>query len=768
MKKSMKLIIMMISVMMVIAGMSVTSFAYTAIDDDGDRANANDESYNIVYGTTGMLRIMDEGTSVKVNDDSTVTVTAKTASSKTWGSMTKLAFIEQTATDAEKEAAAKDIVYNDDKFYDTEVSRILTFTIPMSDVGKKIPVSRYVSTSTTEGSWKDFSTQHYLLVEKSAIPTELALTNNVPMFKPEALSVSGKEGAYVLHLTMGSTSYDSVFVGYASDAKEEASIKLEPVEDKAYADIPVQSLAEPIVLAFHGSKYFNRTLTVDLEKKTAVFDPTEISFDRIDAMTTEEAIASAERDATVDWVNALIEAIQVQSRNDKTDKYCAVAKAYYDALSAKDKDKLDDPGYFGDDTGDASKDDPLNQDNIGAKELLVVSFGTSFNNSRANDIGGIEKALAAAYPDWSVRRAFTAQIIINHIQARDGVKIDNMEQALQRAIDNKVKELIIQPTHLMHGAEYDELVKALDAVKGKFQIVKVAEPLLGPVGESETVINDDKAQAAKALVDETLKVAGFESIEKAEEAKTAFVFMGHGTAHDAAITYSQMQTQMKELGYKNCFVGTVEGNPASTALPEVKKAVEAAGYTKVILRPMMVVAGDHANNDMAADEEGSWYYAFVNGGEFEVEGADQPVDIGEGFGTDNVTCQIEGLGRIAAIQQMYVDHTKVSVDEVKADETQAAIAKVKAGKIKSFKAKAGKKKVTFTWKKNTVFAGYQLKYKAGKKTKTLTIKSAKTVKKIVKKLKKGTKVTAQIRGYKKIAGKTYYGKWAKAKAVKVK
>ncbi|MBR4024337.1 MAG: sirohydrochlorin cobaltochelatase, partial [Firmicutes bacterium] len=285
------------------------------------------------------------------------------------------------------------------------------------------------------------------------------------------------------------------------------------------------------------------------------------------------------------------------------------------------------------------------------------SFGTSFNDSRATDIGGIEKAIQAANPDWSVRRAFTAQIIINHVQARDGEKIDNMEQALQRAIDNGVKNLVIQPTHLMHGAEYDELVAAVDTVKDQFDSVKIAEPLLGEVGADASQVNTDKETAAKAMVAEAVKVAGADSLDALAADGTAIVFMGHGTSHNAAVTYSQMQTQFNELGYKNVFVGTVEGNPAETAFPEVKKAVEAAGYTKVILRPMMVVAGDHANNDMAADEEGTWYYGFVNGGEFEVEGADAPVDTGAGFGAENVTCQIEGLGRVAEIQAMYVAHT---------------------------------------------------------------------------------------------------------------
>ncbi|MBP3759567.1 MAG: sirohydrochlorin cobaltochelatase, partial [Firmicutes bacterium] len=364
--------------------------------------------------------------------------------------------------------------------------------------------------------------------------------------------------------------------------------------------------------------------------------------------TTEDAVAAC---------NAAIEAIQIQEWTEDTDALCEAARAAYDALTDEEKEQLDDPGYFGDDTGDASADDPLNQDEIGENELLVVSFGTSFNDSRATDIGGVEKALQAANPDWSVRRAFTAQIIINHIQARDGERIDNVQQALDRAANNGVKNLVIQPTHLMHGAEYDELMEAVEAAQDRFESVKVAEPLLGTVGADVTEINADKEAVAKALAAEAAKVAGYDSIEAADADGVAFVFMGHGTSHEASITYDQMQNQMAQLGYKNVFIGTVEGNPADTALPEVKKAVEAAGYTKVVLRPMMVVAGDHANNDMASDEEGSWYYGFVNGGEFEVEGADEAVDIGEGFGAENVTCQIEGLGRIADVEALYVAHT---------------------------------------------------------------------------------------------------------------
>ena len=366
---------------------------------------------------------------------------------------------------------------------------------------------------------------------------------------------------------------------------------------------------------------------------------------------SEEPAAS---DDPVAECAALIEAIQVQERTDDTDAQCEAAKAAYDALTDEQKEENEDVfDYFGRDTGDASLDDPLNGDEIGENELLVVSFGTSFNDSRATDIGGIEKALQEAYPDWSVRRAFTAQIIINHVQARDGEKIDNMQQALDRAVANGVKNLVVQPTHLMHGAEYDELVAALDEYSGDFESVAIAEPLLGEVGADATAINEDKATAAEAMVAAAVESSDYDSLDAMKEDGTALVFMGHGTSHVANVTYDQMQTQMNELGYENIFVGTVEGNPPDTALPEVKKAVEEKGYTKIILRPMMVVAGDHANNDMAGD----WGDAFANGGEFEVEGADAPVEIGEGFGADNVVSQIEGLGRIPAIQAMYVEHT---------------------------------------------------------------------------------------------------------------
>lgn len=350
-----------------------------------------------------------------------------------------------------------------------------------------------------------------------------------------------------------------------------------------------------------------------------------------------------------DKVAKLIDDIYVQERTDKTDEQCKEAKEAWDALTDAQKELVEgenaDPDYFGRDTGDASKDDPLNQDEIGENELLVVSFGTSFNDSRAKDIGGIEKALQAANPDWSVRRAFTAQIIINHVQARDGEKIDNVDQALERAVKNGVKQLIIQPTHLMHGAEYKELTEAVESYKDKFESVKIAEPLLGEVGSDATVINADKAAVAEAITAEAVKTAEYDSLDAAVADSTAFVFMGHGTSDEAKISYSQMQTQMEKLGYKNVFIGTVEGEPEETSCESVIEKVKDAGYKNVILRPLMVVAGDHANNDMAGDDDDSWLSQFEASKNF-----------------DSVKTQIAGLGEIDAIQQLYAAHTKAAMD----------------------------------------------------------------------------------------------------------
>ena len=369
-----------------------------------------------------------------------------------------------------------------------------------------------------------------------------------------------------------------------------------------------------------------------------------------EAQTTQAAETAATEStedadqAAADEVAAMIDAIYVQERTENTDKQCADAKAAWDALTDAQKELVEgenaDPDYFGRDTGDASKDDPRNQDEIGENELLVVSFGTSFNDSRVSDIKCIEDALQEANPDWSVRRAFTAQIIINHIQARDGECIDNMDQALERAVKNGVKNLVVQPTHLMHGAEYDELMEEVNAYQDKFESVKVAEPLLGEVGSDASAVNSDKEAVAKAITAKAVETAGYDSLDAAKEDGTAFVFMGHGTSHTAKVSYSQMQAQMKNLGYENVFIGTVEGEPEDTACEAVIDAVSKAGYKNIVLRPLMVVAGDHANNDMAGDDEDSWKSMFTASGKFE-----------------RIDTQIAGLGEIDAIQQLYVAHT---------------------------------------------------------------------------------------------------------------
>jgi sirohydrochlorin cobaltochelatase len=281
------------------------------------------------------------------------------------------------------------------------------------------------------------------------------------------------------------------------------------------------------------------------------------------------------------------------------------------------------------DTGDASKDDPLNADEIGEKEILVVSFGTSYNDNRVATIGAIEKAIAEANPDWAVRRAFTAQIVIDHIMDRDGEKIDNVEQALARARENGVKQLVVAPTHLMNGNEYDELMATLNKYNADFDKIAVSEPLL--------TSDDDKEAVAKALIDVT---------KEYDDGETAIVFMGHGTDHEANAVYTEMQEVLRKNANDNYFVGVVHDGAkpdVNDVLAEVQKN---DAFKKVILRDMMVVAGDHANNDMAdPDDDESWFNVFK----------------GAGY---EVTPIIEGLGQVPAIQEIYVAHVAKAVEEI--------------------------------------------------------------------------------------------------------
>ena len=276
-------------------------------------------------------------------------------------------------------------------------------------------------------------------------------------------------------------------------------------------------------------------------------------------------------------------------------------------------------------TGDASLDNVRNQDEIGEKELLVASFGTSFNDNRRLTIGAIENAMEEAFPDYSVRRGFTAQIIIDHVERRDGIHIDNMDEALDRAINNGVKTLVVQPTHLMNGLEYDELTGQLAEYADSFEQVAVGEPLL--------TSDDDFNRVMKAIVEATAEY---------DDGETAICFMGHGTEAASNEVYGKMQDLLKANGYDNYYVGTVEAEPS---LEDVLTTVQAGDYKKVVLEPLMIVAGDHANNDMAGDEEGSWKTEFENAGY-------------------EVTCILRGLGELPEIQQIFVEHAQKAIDSL--------------------------------------------------------------------------------------------------------
>ena len=283
----------------------------------------------------------------------------------------------------------------------------------------------------------------------------------------------------------------------------------------------------------------------------------------------------------------------------------------------------DDENY---DTGDASLDDIRNQDNIGDNELLVLSFGTSYNDSRRLTIGAIEGDLEKAFPDFSVRRGFTANIIIDHVQRRDNILIDDVDAALERAVNNGVKNLVVQPTHLMHGLEYDELVEEVGNYSDAFDQVVFGEPLLSS--------DDDFARVEKAITEWTASY---------DDGETAICFMGHGTEADSNEVYQKMQDLLTKDGYTNYFVGTVEAEPS---LDDVLAKVQAGNYKRVVLEPLMVVAGDHANNDMAGDEDGSWKKTFEDAG-YEVE------------------CLLRGLGENEDIRAIYVDHAKAAIDSLK-------------------------------------------------------------------------------------------------------
>ncbi|RGB69638.1 sirohydrochlorin cobaltochelatase [Provencibacterium massiliense] len=256
------------------------------------------------------------------------------------------------------------------------------------------------------------------------------------------------------------------------------------------------------------------------------------------------------------------------------------------------------------------------------KALLVVSFGTSYNDNRDLTIGGVENALQQAFPEYEVRRAFTSQIIIDKLKERDGLSIDNVTEAMDRLVADGVREVVVQPTHVMSGYEYDDVVAEVTPYQDKFDSLKVGRPLLDADADY-----DELAAAITAATKEY------------DAEGTAIVFMGHGTEHEANAAYAKLQEHISAAGHGNYFIGTVEATPS---LDDVLALVKDSGAGKIVLLPLMIVAGDHANNDMAGDEEGSWKNVFEQEG-FEVE------------------CVLKGLGQYESVQKMFVTHAKALI-----------------------------------------------------------------------------------------------------------
>lgn len=255
--------------------------------------------------------------------------------------------------------------------------------------------------------------------------------------------------------------------------------------------------------------------------------------------------------------------------------------------------------------------------------ILTVSFGTSYNDSREKTIGAIEQALAKAYPEYEVRRAFTSGMILRKLKERDGIEIDNVAQALERAAADGIRTLIVAPTHMMAGFEYQDVVKEVEAYRNRFEKVYLSAPLLDSDADYDAVI--------AAIVGRTAAY---------DDQKTAICFMGHGTEADSNRVYAALQEKIRAKGYANYYIGTVEAAPSIEDV--VKLLSEKEIYRRAVLEPLMVVAGDHANNDMAGEEDDSWKSILEK----------------KGY---EVICILEGLGELPAIQKIYVDHVKAAL-----------------------------------------------------------------------------------------------------------
>ena len=359
----------------------------------------------------------------------------------------------------------------------------------------------------------------------------------------------------------------------------------------------------------------------EVEKYYVLQEENEMKLKKLVVLGMTAAVAAAVTGCSSSGDTATNAAAEVTTAGE-TGETTAEETEVAETEAAGEEEAEDEENY---DTGDASLDNPRNQDEIGESELLVASFGTSYNDNRRLTIGAIEEAMEAAFPDYSVRRGFTSQIIIDHVKDRDGEVIDNMTEAFNRAIDNGVKTLVIQPTHLMDGLEYNDVVNEAAEFSDSFEKIAIGRPLLDTDADFEAVI--------KAITEATAEY---------DDGETAICFMGHGTEAESNQVYGKMQDMLTAAGYENYFVGTVEAEPG---LEDVLAAVGEGSYKKAVLLPLLIVAGDHANNDMAGDEEGTWKT------EFEAAGYE-------------VTCVLNGLGELEAIQQLFVEHAQAAMDSL--------------------------------------------------------------------------------------------------------
>ena len=255
--------------------------------------------------------------------------------------------------------------------------------------------------------------------------------------------------------------------------------------------------------------------------------------------------------------------------------------------------------------------------------ILVVSFGTSCNENRERTIGAIENSIQKAFPEYDVRRAFTSRIILDKLKVRDGLEIDNVEQALDRMAADGIKKLVVQPTHLLAGLEYTDLANILHKYEHKFELAVLGKPLLSDTADYEAVI--------KAITDQTSSY---------DDGQTAICYLGHGTKADANHAYEILQQKLKTAVFANYYIGTVKAEPnLRDIITAVKKN---ASYKKILLKPLMVVAGSHANYDMDGKGGFSWRTVLEE----------------EGY---CVECCFEGLGQLADIQDIYVMHIRKAV-----------------------------------------------------------------------------------------------------------